>query len=212
MKTINLKPRTKKKLKELLKFLAEDFNKNNKHNMIKDLSDIDTGLITNMSYLFYDRLFCSIQNSFFDGVGKWDTSKVLKMDYMFKDCWKFNQKLDFDTSKVRDFSWMFCNCYNFNQALNFNTKNAKDMSGMFFKCYCFNQALNFDTSNVTDMASMFCVCHSLNKPIKFNTKNVESMAYMFFHCKKFNKPLSFDTANVKICHICYTSAKSLIKN
>lgn len=174
----NLKPTTKEELKELV----------NDESIY--LGDIDTSLITDMSWLFYD-----CKRTDFSGINEWDTSKVLNMSGMFAHCYYFNEELSFDTSCVVDMSFMFADS-NFNNKLSFNTSNVKDMKFMFFICD-FNQKLEFDTSNVKDMRGMFAGCLDFNQLLKFNTSNVEDMSVMFSCCEKFNQKLAFDTSNVK---------------
>lgn len=93
------------------------------------LGDIDTSLITDMSYLFLGSL-----RDDFSGIEKWDTSNVVNMNSMFADCMFFNQKLEWNTSKVTDMRFMFNNCINFNKPLEFDTSNVTDMDGMFDGC------------------------------------------------------------------------------
>lgn len=173
------KPTTKKELKELIK--VESIY----------LGDIDTSLITDMS-----ELFMGSNRITFNGINKWDVSKVTNMSKMFKECYTFNISLTFDTSNVIDMSEMFYRCCNFNKPLKLNTKKVKNMSYMFYHCFNFNQPLDFDTSNVVNMNAMFYRCSKFNKKLNFDIKNVTDMKNMFYGCEEFNQRLNFDTSNV----------------
>lgn len=183
MKEINLKPKTGYELRELLKFLDEEFTKNRKFVSIIDLSEIDTGLITDMSYLFFDEIY----NMPLQGIEKWNTSNVVNMEYMFAECKTFNQPLNFDTSNVKNMEGMFMNCYDFNQPLNFDTSNVKNMSYMFSGCENFNQSLNFDTSKVTEMKEMFKDCKKLEAFLVFDAEGLCNASYMFKGCQAIKR-------------------------
>ena len=85
------KPTTKQELKVLVNDLSID------------LGDIDTSLITDMSYLFN-----STDRKDFSGIEAWDVSNVTHMSGMFFKAKKFNQPLDkWDLSKVLEKRQMF---------------------------------------------------------------------------------------------------------
>ncbi|WP_267524929.1 BspA family leucine-rich repeat surface protein [Campylobacter sp. MG1] len=124
------KPATKEELKEILNTQK-----------IK-LYEIDTSLITDMSYLF-DGVFWWD----FEGINTWDTNNVTDMSAMFYDCYSLNKKILFDTKNVKTMRNMFVDCRSFNQKLSFNTKNVEDFSGMFSGCKSLNQTFDFDMSS-----------------------------------------------------------------
>ena len=65
-----------------------------------DLNDIDTSLITDMSFLFSD-------SKFNGNISKWDTSHVTDMRNMFSYS-RFNGDISkWDVSKVDNMSYMF---------------------------------------------------------------------------------------------------------
>lgn len=176
LKTLNIKaiivnfkyiPKTKEELKELVK------NEN------IYLGDIDTSLITDMSYLFYES-----QRWDFSGINNWNTSSVTNMAGMFLRCISFNESLSLDTSNVTNMRWMFKDCIKFNSELNFDTRKVNDMSSMFEGCISFNQLLDFDLDNVKDMSRMFSCCFKLTyKPRNFMNSKAKQND-MFFRCTK----------------------------
>ncbi|MCZ9980446.1 BspA family leucine-rich repeat surface protein [Brachyspira hyodysenteriae] len=204
------KPATKEELKNLV------FTDSVK------LSDIDTSLITDMSYLFYKS-----ERKDFEGIEDWDTSHVEDMSFMFFWAIEFNRTLNsWNVSNVRNMSGMFQAAMKFNQPLyKWNTSNVKTMSFMFNYAKSFNQNINnWNVSKVEDLSYMFCECEVFNQPLndwdvsnvktmegtfrraykfnqalyKWNTSKVENMHEMFVQCKDFNQPLnSWNVSNVK---------------
>lgn len=161
------------------------------------LGEIDTGLITDMSYLFADS-----PRKDFSGIEEWDTSSVTNMSHMFENCDTFNQPIgEWNTSSVTDMSYMFYRCTSFNQPIGgWDTSSVTDMSYMFaaydgwgstHSTCKFNQPIGeWDTSSVTNMSHMFNNCTSFNQPIgEWDTSNVKDMSYMFNNCESFNQPI-----------------------
>ena len=72
-------PKTKKELEKIIE------DRINKEGPNCDLNDIDTSLITDMSYLFY-------VSEFNGNISDWNVSNVKSMFYMFKSS-KFNQDI-----------------------------------------------------------------------------------------------------------------------
>ena len=87
-------PKTKKELKEIIE------ERISKEGPNCDLNDIDTSLITDMSYLFANKLFnCNIS--------EWNTSNVVNMIGMFYKS-NFNGNISkWNVSKVRSMGDMF---------------------------------------------------------------------------------------------------------
>ena len=119
-------------------------NKEELQKLVRDesiyLGDIDTSLITDMSYLFVNS-----QREDFSGIEKWDVSGVENMGYMFYGANNFNQPLEkWDVSNVRDMYEMFSDARSFNQPLEkWDVGNVRNMGGMF----CLAQRFNQDISN-----------------------------------------------------------------
>ena len=187
------------------------FSECNKITEIKNISNLDTSNVTDMSWMFDEcSSLVSLDVSSFDtsnvinmdgmfawcdsltnlDVSKFDTKNVTDMSSMFYDC-KSLTNLDvskFDTSNVTDMSWMFMCCSKLKNLdiSNFNTSNVIDMNCMFNSCSSLTNldVSKFDTKNVTDMSSMFYDCKSLTNldVSKFDTKNVTDMNCMFFWC------------------------------
>lgn len=113
------KPESKWVLRELVDRLIEERGNN------ADLNDIDTSLITDMSYFF-------AYNKFNGDISKWDVSNVTEMSGMFNDS-QFNGDISkWDVSNVKDMSKMFLNNRKFNHDLsNWDVSNVKDMYDMF---------------------------------------------------------------------------------
>ena len=87
-------PKTKQ---ELICVIVDKINKEG-HNC--DLNDIDTSLITDMSYLFYD-------SKFNGNISNWNVSNVVNMKRMFSLS-SFNGDISkWDVHNVRDMTYMF---------------------------------------------------------------------------------------------------------
>lgn len=143
--------------KEELNKLVEDLNIN--------LGDIDTCLITNMSWLF-----SSTERTDFSGIESWDTSNVTNMACMFYKAKHFNENINaWNVSKVKDMSCMFADATHFNQNISsWNVSKVENMSYMFSYAENFNQPLDkWDTSSVELMRGMFGGSPLQNNPPKW---------------------------------------------
>lgn len=169
------------KTKDELKKLVQDLSVN--------LGDIDTSVITDMSYLFYKS-----ERKDFSGIEKWDTSSVTNMSGMFISAEYFNADISkWNTSSVTNMGGMFSGAKSFNQPLDsWNTSSVTDMGEMFEGTDCFNQPLDsWNVSSVIFMSGMFKVALKFNQPLdSWNVSNVVDMSNMFDGAMSFNQDLS----------------------
>ena len=149
------RPTNKNELREIIKSRIE------KEGLNCDLNDIDTSLITDMSWLFSGEIF----DSFNGDISEWNVGNVKNMEWMFY-CSAFNR----DISK-----W--------------NVLNVKFMQLMFANSDFDGDISDWDVSHVKRMNSMFAKS-KFNKDIsKWNVSNVINMSHMF-NCSKFNQDIS----------------------
>ena len=111
---------------EELKFIIYD--RIDKEGLECDLNDIDTSLITDMSWLFY----CTDFNG---DISNWNTSNVTTMYWMFASS-KFNGNIsEWDVSNVLNMRKMFL-FSNFNKDVsNWKINKECDICDMFGCCY-----------------------------------------------------------------------------
>ncbi|AJM71844.1 BspA family leucine-rich repeat surface protein [Mycoplasma yeatsii] len=202
------------------RWAIEGFNKET-----KVVPDKLPWFITDLSQAFFQN-----KNKAIQGIENWDTSKVIDMNWMFKQAHEFNQDISkWDVSNVRDMSGMFGNAWKFNIDISsWDTKNLVNMSQMFADARLFNQNIgNWNTSNVTEMRSVFKEALVFNQNI--NTKEIQKadgskytawdvskvidMADMFAETTDFNQPLDrWNTAKVTDMGYMFNQAKSFNQN
>lgn len=167
-------------------------------NSIEGLENLDTSLVTDMSWLFDD---CKKIESL--DLHTFNTSNVKNMAGMFSGCLSLKE-LDlssFDTSNVENMDNMFPFVkLNYLDLSSFDTSKVTNMHSMF--AHSTINSLNissFDTSNVVDMSYMFSWFESDRLDLSnFNTSNVENMFLMFEWADIKELDISsFDTSNVK---------------
>ena len=132
-----------------------------------DLSNFNTAIVTNMSYMFNG---CSALSSL--DLSNFNTAIVTNMSYMFSDCSTLSS-LDlsnFNTAIVSDMSLMFGSCSTLSSLdlSNFYTKEVRDMSYMFSRCSALTTIYasdKFVTSKVQSGISMFSACKNLKGTI-----------------------------------------------
>ena len=126
----------------------------------------------------------------FKAMEYFDTSRVVNMDSMFKDC-ESATDLDvsgFTTEEVTNMHAMFMNCKSVTEldVAGFDTANVTDMSYMFAGCSSVTEldVSGFSTTNVTNMSHMFDGCRTITElnVSGFDTANVTDMSYMFNNC------------------------------
>ena len=139
MSKYRYQPKDKEELKSLLKQLIKE--RGNKG----DFNDIDTSLITDMSWMFYENKKFNVD------ISQWNTSNVTNMTSMFEGAKSFNQPIgDWDTSKVTDMGYMFNGAESFNQPIgDWDTSKVTNMEWMFRHAESFNQDIsNWKVNNV----------------------------------------------------------------
>lgn len=153
-----LKPKTKK---ELISIIKREVNKQPGDRI--DLNHIDVSEISDMSELFYERAFQSVEEIVID---KWDVSNVERMEYMFYGCLKFNADLS---------SW--------------NVSNVKNMSNMFYECKKFISDISaWDVSKVTDFTNMFSGCKSFKSDLSaWKVSDTASIDEFLSWCTGFDR-------------------------
>jgi surface protein len=157
------RPRNRRQLKNAVKMWI-----NNREAAIIQygpISEWDTALVTDMSYLFFEA------TTFDDDISLWNTSAVTDMSGMFSGASSFDQDLDdWDVSQVTD------------------------MSNMFQLATSFNSLLKFwNVSKVTSMARMFDNARSFNLPLSsWDVSNVTNMKFMFYSARAFSETLCWD--------------------
>ena len=119
--TYSCQPKTKEELEQIIK------DRISKEGTNCDLNDIDTSLIEDMSYLFW-------QSEFNGDISKWNVSKVENMNGTFYKS-KFNGDIsNWDVSKVKDMSYAFA-LSSFNRDIsNWNISKDCDVRSMFYSC------------------------------------------------------------------------------
>ena len=133
------------------------------------LNDIDTSMITDMSFLFsvqWGELKELSENGYFD-ISDWDVSNVKNMSWMLQKS-KFDGNID---------DW--------------NVSNVEDMGNMF-KDSGFNGDLSrWNVSKVENMEYMFCGSKFTGKNgniSDWNVKKVKNMKHMFDYCPLEKNP------------------------
>ena len=119
--TYSCQPKTGDELKEIINSRVFMYGPN------CDLNDIDTSLITDMSFLFYD-------SEFNGDISKWDVSNVVNMKRMFTFS-SFNGDIsEWNVSNVLNTMKMFV-LSKFNQDVsNWKINKNCDTNDMFFCC------------------------------------------------------------------------------
>ncbi|MBN1649248.1 MAG: BspA family leucine-rich repeat surface protein [Spirochaetales bacterium] len=161
----------------------------------RNVTNLDTSGITDMSYLFAGR------TTFNQDIGDWDVSSVTDMSYMFNEAAAFNQDIgSWNVGNVSNMCNMFCGAESFNKNIvGWNVGNVTNMSFMFSRAQAFNRSLgSWNTGNVTDMSYMFNEAETFNKDtVNWDVSSVANMSHMFSEATAFNQDIgSWNVGNV----------------
>ena len=180
-----------------------------------DVSNFDTGNVTDMSYMFAG---CSKITNL--DVSGFNTSKVINMSCMFLSCGELIilDVANFNTSSVNNMWRMFYGCRGLSSlnVSNFNTSRVTSMTSMFENCSGLTSldVTKLNTSSVKSMSYMFRDCSELTSldVTKFNTNNVTSMEYMFMRCSGLTSldVTKFNTSNVTNMEAMFYGCSKLI--
>ena len=172
-----------------MKILYQEFKGYAGTSLDEPLSVIDTGNVTNMSFMFDS---CGNITS----IPQINTSSVAKMQNMFNNCYALTTIPLLNTINVTNMSNMFSNCSKLTTIPLLNTINVTDMSYMFAACGNLITMPLLNTSNVINAASMFQNCSKLTTVPQLNTGKVKTMTDMFYNCRALTTVPQLDTSNV----------------
>ena len=148
----NAHPKTSKELEKIIKSRIQKDGKD------CDLNDIDTSLITDMSFVF-------LHNPTFNGdISKWDVRKVTNMRAMFAESEFKGDISKWDVSGVENMRSMFA-----------NSKFNGDIS-------------KWDVSNVEDIDDMFTDSKFNKNISKWNLSNLKNYHSMCYNSPIYDKP------------------------
>ena len=152
--------------------------------------------VTTMHWMFKGAWY--FNNGGSDSIKNWNTSSLEYCNSMFYDCTQFNQPLDnFNFTNVISNDWMFKNCYIFNQNLSTwersgaTMQNLTSMFFMFDRCRKFNGAVDtWNTRSLRNLQGTFHSCYEFNQPMNsWNTQSLTSAQGMLQNAFAFNQPL-----------------------
>ena len=160
----------------------------------KDVTEVNTGCIKNMRFLFLDN------TTFNQDISRWDVSSVTDMEGMFRGASSFNQNIgNWNVSNVLTMRNMFDYATVFNQDIGrWDVSNVTNMTGMLSDT-AFNQDIsNWNVSNVTSISRMFQHARAFNQDISnWNISNVTSLQGLFQGASAFNQDIGrWDVSNV----------------
>ena len=196
-----------------MKTLSQEFKNYKGTSLDEPLSAIDTGNVTNMSYMFdgcvnltsipllNTRSVTDMQYMFENcykvtTISELNTSNVTNMYNMFRYCRALTTIPLLDTSKATSMQNMFTNCANLTAIPLLNTSKVTSMSSMFYSCANLTAIPELDTRNVNNMSSMFGACINLISVPELNTSKVTSMSSMFNNCPKLTTVAGLNMINV----------------
>lgn len=168
---------------------------------VLDLSHFDTSNVTNMSSMFMNSLVETLN------VSNFNTSKVTGMNFMFYQIpVEVLDVSSFDTSNVENMSYMFggTKATEIKGLNKLNTSKVTKMDNMFEDTDAeVLDVSNFDTSNVESMKYMFnkSSATEIKGLDKFNTKRVIDFSYMF----ALSNTASIDLSTFEFGQLAYIS-------
>lgn len=209
--------------RNLFRFIG--YGVENQEVTITGLENLETRLVTNMSYMFRE---CKAQQL---NLNTFDTSNVTSLQNMFYNCSNL-EVLDlnnWNTSNVTNLFSTFQGCTNLTtlEVSEWDTSKVTSMGeqgeywvygGTFQDCSSLTELdlSGWDTLNVVGMGNMFRGCSSLTElnVSNFNTSNVTSMNSMFYNCSSLTEVdvSKFNTSNVTnmaYMFLCCNSLKEL---
>lgn len=160
------------------------------------LKDVDTSDVKNMKWTFKDSTRTDSQ---WDGIEKWDVSRVKGFEGMFYRCKDFNKDISkkWDVRNARTFQDMFYRCEKFDQPIGarWQTDSATNMIGMFRQALSFNNGgqpfgEGWKMDKVEWTWEMFWGARKFNQNINhWKMDNVIKCVSMFMSAESFNQPL-----------------------
>ena len=165
----------------------------NSYQMFKDLkelttvvfSNFDTGIVTDMSYMF-----CGCNKLTDINVSSWNTERVKTMRYLFYGCSSLTS-LDlsgWNTAKVENLYGAFYNCSALTSldVSKWNTSAVTNIGVTFYNCASLTSldVSKWNIDKATQMLYIFYNCSSLTSldVSKWNTAGVANMEGTFFNC------------------------------
>eukprot|EP00629_Pelagomonadales_sp_RCC1024_P016916 CAMPEP_0119296368 /NCGR_PEP_ID=MMETSP1329-20130426/50532_1 /TAXON_ID=114041 /ORGANISM="Genus nov. species nov., Strain RCC1024" /LENGTH=1508 /DNA_ID=CAMNT_0007297301 /DNA_START=138 /DNA_END=4662 /DNA_ORIENTATION=- len=131
----------------------------------------DTRRVRYMNSLFCARSSCQYpvaSSSFNADISRWQTGKVVAMDFMFMDQTSFNQDISrWNTSAVTTLVATFSGAASFNQPIGrWDTRSVTDMTATFQNAAAFNQPLrNWNIDAVQEMSFIFASAASFDQEL-----------------------------------------------
>lgn len=136
-------------------------------------------------------------NAEFELLEESDFTNCTDLSYLFADCRKFNQDLDWlKIPNATDISYMFWRCNSMMGSVGFETPNVRNMEGALQRLDISTSPWDpdlstWDTSKVTNMGWMFYNLNQFNNDsiTGWDTSKVTNMRGMFLDATNFNQNL-----------------------
>lgn len=118
---------------------------------------------------------------------KIDTSALINMSNLFKDCHNMVAIPTIDTSRVTQMGSIFANCYQLRTIPPLELGRVINMSSAFSACYALRSVPPLPTESVTAMTNLFANCNSLRSIPMLDTSKVTTLNYAFNYCYSIEK-------------------------